>query len=58
MLAQVTMLFSSSRRTVCTPYLPFLRKIEIFQKNLVEIEKITDNTAYDCIIASDNAAIN
>ena len=29
MLAQVTMLFSSSRRTVCTPCLPFLRKIEI-----------------------------
>ena len=33
MLAQVTMLFSSSRRTVCTPCLPFLRKIEIFKKS-------------------------
>ena len=29
MLTQVTMLFSSSRRTVCTPCLLFLRKIEI-----------------------------
>jgi hypothetical protein len=32
MLAQVTMLFSSSRRTVCTPCLPFLRKIKVFQQ--------------------------
>jgi len=32
MSAQVTKLFSSSRRTVCTPCLPFLRKIEIFKR--------------------------
>jgi hypothetical protein len=33
MLTQVTMLFSSSRRTVCTPFLLFLRKIEILTKS-------------------------
>jgi len=45
MLAHVTKLFSSSRRTVCTPCFLFLRKIEIlfyflylhwvFQKNSI-----------------------
>jgi hypothetical protein len=33
MLALLTMLFSSSRRTVCTPCLLFLRKIEIKRKS-------------------------